>query len=84
MTLRATLEMALTPAKFPNSTPGSTTLEHQPKTLAFLTSESFPLSPNSVDGASRYPSVLDVGTGNGSTLLALRLKGGYQGLMVGN
>lgn len=74
------------------------------KTLAFLTSSSFPLSPNytpsspgpdadrskpeaEVDVGSRTspsaPTVLDLGTGNGSALFALRLEGHYPGLMVG-
>ncbi|KIV85492.1 hypothetical protein PV11_01183 [Exophiala sideris] len=59
------------------------------KTLEFLTSETFPLSPNySSDGAGRpsrshQPTVLDLGTGNGSALFALRLEGGYTGRMVG-
>ena len=53
------------------------------KTFDFLTSESFPLSPNSAEGADLRPSVLDVGTGNGSSLLSLRFEGGYTGLMVG-
>jgi SAM-dependent methyltransferase len=55
------------------------------KTLAFLTSTTFPLSPNyaapksdepdRVDHTS--PSVLDLGTGNGSALFSLHLQGGY-------
>jgi SAM-dependent methyltransferase len=62
------------------------------KTLAFLTSTTFPLSPNysppksdepdRVDHIS--PSVLDLGTGNGSALFSLHLQGGYTaGRMVG-
>jgi SAM-dependent methyltransferase len=64
------------------------------KTLAFLTSTTFPLSPsyrpheNSNDGISsksraEAPSVLDLGTGNGSALFALRLQGAYTGPMIG-
>ena len=61
------------------------------KILAFLTSTEFPLSPNFThdsenSAASRSgeaPAVLDLGTGNGSALLALRLHGGYAGRLVG-
>ncbi|EXJ80342.1 hypothetical protein A1O1_08486 [Capronia coronata CBS 617.96] len=75
------------------------------KTLAFLTSTTFPLAPNytpvtnktpnsttktATDGHSPtstttrgLPTVLDLGTGNGSALFALRLEGGYAGRMVG-
>jgi len=68
------------------------------KTLRFLTSASFPLSPNYIppkggDGKGLTqaagargrgrPSVLDLGTGNGSALFSLRLEGGYLGRMVG-
>ncbi|KAL2393238.1 hypothetical protein ABEF93_001694 [Exophiala dermatitidis] len=74
------------------------------KTLAFLTSTTFPLSPNYIEptdstdltststspssppqqGADRpAPTVLDLGTGNGSALFSLRLEGGYTGPMVG-
>ena len=72
------------------------------KTLAFLTSTSFPLSPNYDQRATQtpaethegdgdlttghprcQPTVLDLGTGNGSALFSLRLHGGYQGRMVG-
>ena len=53
------------------------------KTLAFLTSKSFPLSPNNVKGGRPHASVLDIGSGNGSTLLSLRLAGRYQGPMLG-
>ncbi|ETI23411.1 hypothetical protein G647_05213 [Cladophialophora carrionii CBS 160.54] len=55
------------------------------KTLAFLTSTTFPLSPNysgrksdepdRLDNTS--PAVLDLGTGNGSALFSLHLQGGY-------
>ncbi|OAP57016.1 hypothetical protein AYL99_09128 [Fonsecaea erecta] len=71
------------------------------KTLAFLTSTTFPLSPNydrstrrtqtqtqrdnssDDDPPTLLPSVLDLGTGNGSALFALRLHGHYAGPMVG-
>ena len=53
------------------------------KVLAFLTGESFPFSPNNMEGASSRPSVLDIGTGNGSFLLSLYLDSGYRGQMVG-
>jgi EEF1A lysine methyltransferase 2 len=52
------------------------------KTLSFLTSDTFPLSPSRTAG-SPPPSVLDVGTGNGSALFSLRLDGGFTGPMVG-
>ncbi|OCT50819.1 hypothetical protein CLCR_07320 [Cladophialophora carrionii] len=56
------------------------------KTLAFLTSTTFPLSPNysgrKSDESDRLNSaspatVLDLGTGNGSALFSLHLQGGY-------
>jgi SAM-dependent methyltransferase len=59
------------------------------RTLAFLTSSTFPLSPtyttNEVAEASLKspPSVLDLGTGNGSTLFQLRLSGNFSGPMLG-
>jgi len=59
------------------------------KILDFLTSDSFPLSakfPHTEDRPDRvasYASVLDLGTGNGSSLLTLRLQGSYYGNMVG-
>ncbi|KIX10466.1 uncharacterized protein Z518_01549 [Rhinocladiella mackenziei CBS 650.93] len=71
------------------------------KTSEFLTSTSFPLSPNYVStkdegGKStsselghdlriieERPTVLDLGTGNGSVLFALRIEGQYTGRMVG-
>ncbi|KIX98053.1 uncharacterized protein Z520_06132 [Fonsecaea multimorphosa CBS 102226] len=63
------------------------------KTLAFLTSTTFPLSPNYIppsgtstqvrEGGNAPAAVLDLGTGNGSALFALRLHGGYAGRMVG-
>lgn len=53
------------------------------KTLSFLTSLSFPLSPESLGKPHSHASVLDVGTGNGSVLFSLCLQGGYRGRMVG-
>lgn len=56
------------------------------KTLEFLTSDSFPLSPNYTGRGSapaQAPTVLDLGTGNGSALFSLRLEGGYAGRMIG-
>ena len=53
------------------------------KTLAFLTSKAFPLSPNNAEGGRPHASVLDIGAGNGSTLLLLRLAGRYRGPMLG-
>ena len=59
------------------------------RTLAFLTSSTFPLSPNhsNNDDAKRQrqepPSVLDLGTGNGGTLFQLRLSGNWTGPMLG-
>ncbi|KAK5191224.1 Protein-lysine N-methyltransferase efm4 [Exophiala xenobiotica] len=53
------------------------------KTLEFLTSDSFPLSPNYTGNNGAAPTVLDLGTGNGSALFSLRLEGGYAGCMVG-
>lgn len=48
------------------------------KTLQYLTSDAFPLS------AQRETcTVLDLGTGNGSTLFNLRLEGQYNGPLVG-
>lgn len=55
------------------------------KVLQFLTSASFPLAPcnttSSTDDAQ--PTILDLGTGNGSMLTLLRDKGGFNGKMVG-
>ncbi|KAJ9612290.1 Protein-lysine N-methyltransferase efm4 [Cladophialophora chaetospira] len=60
------------------------------KTLAFLTSSTFTLSPNitatteSEPARPKHaPAVLDLGTGNGSALFSLHLQGGYHGPMVG-
>ncbi|GLB05318.1 hypothetical protein AtubIFM57258_000594 [Aspergillus tubingensis] len=59
------------------------------KVLQFLTDEEFPLAPvntntnNSKDGDEQAPSILDLGTGNGSMLALLRKRGGYKGVMVG-
>ncbi|KAJ5386205.1 hypothetical protein N7509_008746 [Penicillium cosmopolitanum] len=48
------------------------------KVLRFLTRSSFPLSPRATRGSAQ-PSVLDLGTGNGSMLALLRKKGGFRG-----
>jgi EEF1A lysine methyltransferase 2 len=56
------------------------------RTLAFLTSPAFPLSPiypNNTAVSETSPSILDLGTGNGSTLFQLRLSGHFTGPMVG-
>ncbi|CAG7944707.1 unnamed protein product [Penicillium nalgiovense] len=53
------------------------------KVLHFLTRKSFPLSPRNTHKDSRQPSVLDLGTGNGSMLALLKKKGGYKGRLVG-
>ncbi|KAK5065063.1 hypothetical protein LTR84_000898 [Exophiala bonariae] len=57
------------------------------KTLAYLTDASFPLSPAYLSRhdvtTSRNPTVLDLGTGNGSALFSLRRDGGYRGRMLG-
>ncbi|KAJ5608845.1 hypothetical protein N7528_009412 [Penicillium herquei] len=51
------------------------------KVLHFLTRRSFPLSPR--NKPSSAPSILDLGTGNGSMLALLQKKGGFNGMMVG-
>ncbi|KAJ5748502.1 uncharacterized protein N7511_010198 [Penicillium nucicola] len=59
------------------------------KVLHFLTRKSFPLSPRNTlkstpNALSRpQPTVLDLGTGNGSMLALLQKKGGFRGHMVG-
>lgn len=53
------------------------------KVLQFLTSEKFPLAPQNLQGSSRQPTILDLGTGNGSMLALLRDKGEFKGQMVG-
>ncbi|KAL1998514.1 hypothetical protein VTN02DRAFT_6025 [Thermoascus thermophilus] len=52
------------------------------KVLRFLTSRDFPLAPCHT-GTSNPPSILDLGTGNGSMLALLRTRGGFRGPMVG-
>ncbi|KAL4890759.1 methyltransferase domain-containing protein [Aspergillus ambiguus] len=49
------------------------------KVLQFLTDEAFPLAPCH----HARPSILDLGTGNGSMLALLRTRGGFAGPMVG-
>ncbi|PWY80038.1 hypothetical protein BO83DRAFT_375986 [Aspergillus eucalypticola CBS 122712] len=58
------------------------------KVLQFLTDEEFPLAPVNTNiskdnGDEQAPSILDLGTGNGSMLALLRKRGGYKGVMVG-
>ncbi|KAE8139305.1 methyltransferase domain-containing protein [Aspergillus pseudotamarii] len=54
------------------------------KVLQFLTEEGFPLAPcNTVPARANHPSILDLGTGNGSMLALLRKRGGFRGVMVG-
>lgn len=47
-----------------------------------MTSEKFPLAPD-YSQSGREPSILDLGTGNGSMLTLLREEGGFSGPMVG-
>ncbi|PYH84018.1 hypothetical protein BO82DRAFT_430490 [Aspergillus uvarum CBS 121591] len=64
------------------------------KVLDFLTDETFPLAPchteplpgHAAEGEEAQlpqPSILDLGTGNGSMLALLRKRGGFRGAMVG-
>ncbi|KAJ5163211.1 uncharacterized protein N7500_005041 [Penicillium coprophilum] len=55
------------------------------KVLHFLTRKSFPLAPRNTahKKGGRQPTVLDLGTGNGSMLALLRKRGGYTGHLVG-
>ncbi|OXV05999.1 hypothetical protein Egran_06232, partial [Elaphomyces granulatus] len=62
------------------------------KVLHLLTSKDFPLAPCNTQPASpssfpftqtQLPTILDLGTGNGSMLALLRDKGGFRGHMVG-
>lgn len=54
------------------------------KVLKFLTSRKFPLSPRRQRQQQQIsPSILDLGTGNGSMLAMLRKRGGFTGQMVG-
>ncbi|KKY20980.1 putative s-adenosylmethionine-dependent methyltransferase [Phaeomoniella chlamydospora] len=51
------------------------------KILSYLTSETFPLAPENwpADPQSPLPSILDLGTGNGSLLFLLRTEGEFIG-----
>ncbi|KAI9929290.1 hypothetical protein ASPWEDRAFT_36715 [Aspergillus wentii DTO 134E9] len=61
------------------------------KVLRFLTSEEFPLAPcnttttatATATATNNQPSILDLGTGNGSMLALLRKRGKFGGVMVG-
>ncbi|KAF3491608.1 uncharacterized protein GIQ15_01125 [Arthroderma uncinatum] len=52
------------------------------KVLDFMTSDRFPLAPEQME-SDRQPTILDLGTGNGSMLTLLREEGEYTGPMVG-
>ncbi|KAJ5492614.1 hypothetical protein N7539_001360 [Penicillium diatomitis] len=54
------------------------------KVVQFLTRRSFPLAPRNTRAKGQSPpSILDLGTGNGSMLALLRKKGRFAGKMVG-
>ncbi|KAF3387003.1 Protein-lysine N-methyltransferase EFM4 [Penicillium rolfsii] len=54
------------------------------KVLHFLTRRTFPLAPRNTRAQGHaQPSILDLGTGNGSMLALLRKKGRFNGKMVG-
>ncbi|KAJ5888412.1 S-adenosylmethionine-dependent methyltransferase [Penicillium taxi] len=53
------------------------------KVLRFLTRRSFPLAPRNTKQHQVQPSILDLGTGNGSMLALLQKKGGFRGDLVG-
>jgi SAM-dependent methyltransferase len=54
------------------------------KVLSFLTRRTFPLAPRNTRAEGQaQPSILDLGTGNGSMLALLRKKGRFSGRMVG-
>lgn len=59
------------------------------KVLGYLTSPTFPLAPcnttqfNTQHANTKQPTILDLGTGNGSMLALLREKGGFEGDMLG-
>ncbi|EEA20634.1 Protein-lysine N-methyltransferase efm4 [Talaromyces marneffei ATCC 18224] len=55
------------------------------KVLRYLTSRKFPLAPKNLrkQRENKEPSILDLGTGNGSMLALLRKRGGFKGVMVG-
>ncbi|KAJ5805502.1 uncharacterized protein N7503_003104 [Penicillium pulvis] len=56
------------------------------KVLRFLTRRSFPLAPKNTlrrGNEEKQPTILDLGTGNGSMLALLQKRGGFVGKMVG-